>query len=129
VTSLRRYPRLADLWDMVARSAYTQLRYSPPLLAGTVVGLLLMYAVPPVATVVGLVGGSLVTAVPGVVGWVVMAGSYLPMLRRYRLSVGWAPLLPAVALGYLGMTVDSAWRHLRGRGGVWKGRTAPDRRV
>lgn len=128
VTSLRRYPRLADLWDMVARSAYTQLRYSPPLLAGTVVGLLLMYAVPPVATVVGLAGGSLVTALLGAAGWIVMAGTYLPMLRRYRLSAGWAPLLPVVALAYLGMTVDSAWRHLRGRGGAWKGRTAPRRR-
>jgi hopene-associated glycosyltransferase HpnB len=127
VTSQRRYPRPADLWDMVARSAYTQLRYSPPLLVGTVLGLLLMYAVPPVAAVVGLATGSPRTAVFGFAAWLVLAGSYLPMLRRYRLTAGWAPLLPLVALAYLGMTVDSAWRHLRGRGGAWKGRTAPAR--
>src|SRR5262249_61228393 len=32
VRSVRPYPGLAELWGMVARSAYTQLRYSPPLL-------------------------------------------------------------------------------------------------
>ena len=29
IRSRRPYPRLADLWDMIARNAYTQLRYSP----------------------------------------------------------------------------------------------------
>jgi len=125
VRSLRAYPRLADLWDMVARSAYTQLRYSLWLLAGTVLGLLMLYAVPPVAFVVGLFGQPVLAAL-GLVGWAVMAFSYLPMLRRYGLSVGWAPLLPVIALFYAGMTVDSAWRHWRGRGGAGKGRTAPD---
>ncbi len=51
VVSRRPYPRLADLWMMIARSAYHQLRYSPVLLAGTVLGLLLLYAVPPAATI------------------------------------------------------------------------------
>jgi hopene-associated glycosyltransferase HpnB len=127
VASLRRYPKLADLWDMVARSAYTQLRYSPALLAGTVAGLLLLYAVPPVATVVGFATGASATALLGAAGWLLMSASYLPMLHSYRLSAWWAPLLPGIALVYAGMTVDSAWRHLRGRGGAWKGRTAPDR--
>src|SRR5207237_1159214 len=56
-----------------------------------------------------------------------LAGGSLPVLRPYRLPCWWAPLLPGVALLYAGMTVDSAWRHVRGRGGAWKGRTAPDR--
>ena len=123
VRSLRPYPRLADLWDMVARSAYTQLRYSPLLLAGTVVGLLVLYAVPPVLGIAGLVAGQWLTAVFGLVAWLLMAGSYVPMLSRYGRSVLWAPFLPVVALVYAGMTVDSAWRHRRGRGGAWKGRT------
>jgi hopene-associated glycosyltransferase HpnB len=124
VTSLRGYPRLADLWDMIARSAYTQLRYSPVLLVATVVGLALLYLVPPVATVVGLVAGQPVPLVSGLVAWSLMAGSYLPMLRAYRLSPWRSPTLPVIALLYAGMTVDSAWRHWRGRGGAWKGRTA-----
>jgi hopene-associated glycosyltransferase HpnB len=125
VASLRRYPRLADLWDMVARSAYTQLRYSPALLAGTVVGLALLYLVPPVGTIVGLAAGRPLTLVFGLAGWLLLAGSYLPMLHAYRLAPWWAPALPVIALLYAGMTVDSAWRHWRGRGGAWKGRTAP----
>jgi hypothetical protein len=98
------------------------LRYSPALLAGTVVGLLLTYVVP----VVTAFAGGLATVL-GAAAWLVMAVSYLPMLRAYRLAIWWAPLLPGVALLYAGMTIDSAWRHWRGRGGAWKGRTAPDR--
>jgi hypothetical protein len=44
------------------------------------------------------------------------------MLRFYGVSLFWAPLLPAAALVYLAATIDSAWRHWRGRGGEWKGR-------
>ena len=55
IRSARPYPRLASLWHMVARSAYTQLRYSPLLLAGTIVGLLLLYAAPPAGAIAWLV--------------------------------------------------------------------------
>ncbi|MEU3655213.1 glycosyltransferase [Streptomyces sp. NPDC032161] len=133
VDSVRPYPRLADLWRMVSRSAYTQLRHSPVLLLGTVLGLALVYLAPPVALVAGLLGGDPVAAWAGGAAWAVMAGTYLPMLRYYRQSPWSAPLLPFTALLYLLMTVDSAVRHHRGRGAAWKGRTyarpeaAPDR--
>ena len=124
ITSVRAYPRLADLWQMVARSAYVQLRHSPALLAATVAGLLLVYAVPPAAAIGGLVVGNGLLAGLGLAAWAVMSASYLPLLRFHRVSLGWAPLLPAVALLYLAMTVDSARRHHSGRGGLWKGRVA-----
>ncbi|MGI5207533.1 glycosyltransferase [Spirillospora sp. CA-108201] len=130
VVSRRPYPRLADLWAMVARSAYHQLRYSPALLAGTVAGLLLLYAVPPAATVAGLVAGPVRGApvlAAGALAWALMAATYAPMLRFYGLSPVRAPALPLVALLYAAMTVDSARRHRAGRGGAWKGRTAPGR--
>jgi hopene-associated glycosyltransferase HpnB len=132
VRSLRPYPRLATLWDMIARSAYTQLRYSPVLLAGTLAGLLWLYALPPVAAVAGLAsaaaGGGAAAAwagVAGLAGWAGMAVSFLPALRLYRLGWWRAPLLPLVALLYAVMTADSARRHYAGRGGEWKGRTVP----
>ncbi|MFF9651057.1 glycosyltransferase [Streptomyces sp. NPDC014622] len=133
VDSVRPYPRLADLWRMVSRSAYTQLRHSPALLLGTVLGLALVYLAPPVALVAGLLGGDPVATWAGGAAWAVMTGTYLPMLRYYRQSPWSAPLLPFTALLYLLMTVDSAVRHHRGRGAAWKGRTyarpeaAPDR--
>jgi hopene-associated glycosyltransferase HpnB len=132
VASRRPYPRLADLWSMIARSAYTQLRYSPALLAGTVAGLLVVYAVPPAATIAALValalgGGAAAgwTAAAGLASWTLMSASYLPMLRLYRLSPLRAPTLAPIALLYAAMTVDSARRHHLGRGAIWKGRAAP----
>ncbi|MFG3089383.1 glycosyltransferase [Streptomyces antibioticus] len=123
VDSVRPYPRLRDLWRMVARSAYAQLRHSPLLLAGTVAGLALVYLVPPVAVVAGLVSGDTAAAVLGALAWLVMSGTYLPMLRHYRQPPWLAPLLPFTAFLYLLMTVDSAVLHYRGRGAAWKGRT------
>ncbi|MGQ4416645.1 glycosyltransferase [Streptomyces sp. SAS_269] len=123
VDSVRPYPRLHDLWRMVSRSAYAQLRHSPPLLLGTVAGLALVYLVPPAAVVAGAVTGSTATAVAGAPAWAVMAATYLPMLRYYRQPLWLAPLLPFTALLYLLMTVDSAVQHYRGRGAAWKGRT------
>ncbi|MGW1198510.1 glycosyltransferase [Streptomyces sp. NPDC002536] len=123
VDSVRPYPRLAQLWRMVSRSAYAQLLHSPLLLAGTVAGLAVVYLVPPVAVVAGAVTGGVVPLVAGAAAWTVMTGTYLPMLRYYRQPLWLAPLLPFTALLYLLMTVDSAVQHHRGRGAAWKGRT------
>jgi hopene-associated glycosyltransferase HpnB len=130
VCSRRPYLRLADLWDMVARSAYTQLRYSPVLLVAVLAGLAWLYLLPPVAAVAGLAallagGGTEAAwcAAAGLAAWSLQAVTYVPVLRLYRLSLLRAPGLPLVALLYAGMTADSARRHHAGRGGTWKGRT------
>ena len=129
VVSVRPYPGLASLWQMVARSAYTQLRYSPAVLAGTLTGLLFLYALPPAGVITGLAGvlvggdgAAAVTLGAGLVGWVLMSLSYLPMLRLYRLSPLRAPGLPLIALLYAAMTAGSARRHYTGRGAEWRGR-------
>ncbi|MGW5422494.1 glycosyltransferase [Streptomyces sp. NPDC003943] len=123
VDSIRPYPRLADLWRMVARSAYAQLRHNPLVLLGTVAGLALVYLAPPVTLVAGLLAQDAPAAWAGGAAWAVMASTYLPMLRYYRQPAWLAPLLPFTALLYLLMTVDSAVQHYRGRGAAWKGRT------
>ncbi|MER7775036.1 glycosyltransferase [Streptomyces sp. NPDC096191] len=123
VDSVRPYPRLRDLWRMVSRSAYAQLRHNPLVLAGTVAGLALVYLVPPLAVVVGAARGETAAAVLGGAAWLVMAGTYAPMVRHYRQPLWLAPLLPFTAFLYLLMTVDSAVQHYRGRGAAWKGRT------
>ncbi|MFD9571372.1 glycosyltransferase [Streptomyces sp. NPDC059982] len=123
VDSVRPYPALGDLWRMVSRSAYAQLRHRPLLLAGTVAGLVLVYLVPPGALLAGLAAGRPAVAWAGGLAWLLMAGTYLPMLRYYRQPAVLAALLPLTALLYLLMTVDSAVRHYRGRGSAWKGRT------
>jgi hopene-associated glycosyltransferase HpnB len=115
VESVRPYEGLGALWNMVARSAYAQLRHNPLLLAGTVCGLALVYLVPPVATAAGVWQGA--------AAWALMTLTYVPMLRCYRQPLWLAPTLPVTAALYLLMTVDSALRHGRGRGAEWKGRT------
>ncbi len=134
VHSRRAYPGLAELWQMIARSAYTQLRYSPALLAGTVASLCWLYLLPMAATIGGLAAGlagggpaAWCCAAAGLAGWALMTTSFVPVLRLYRLSPLRAPGLPVIALLYAAMTVDSARRHYAGRGGEWKGRTVPAR--
>ncbi|GAB2998949.1 glycosyltransferase [Amycolatopsis acidiphila] len=123
--SLRPYPTLRSLWQMISRSAYTQLRHSPLLLAGTVAGLALVFLAPPALTVAGaLLRDELVWA-PAAAAWLVMALTFVPMLRHHRQPVAAAALLPVTATLYLLMTVDSAVRHWRGRGATWKGRSYP----
>jgi hopene-associated glycosyltransferase HpnB len=137
IRSARPYPDLASLWHMIARSAYVQLRYNPLLLAGTLLGLLLIYAVPPVALLAALIAvvanpgaagdigpATVAAGAAGLVGWGLMTASFVPMLRFYRLSALRAPVLPLVALLYAAMTADSARRHYSGRAVSWRGRTA-----
>jgi hopene-associated glycosyltransferase HpnB len=120
--SIRPYGGLDDIWSMVARSAYTQLGYSPVLLIGTLVGMVLTYLAGPLAFLSYPWHGSGFAALAGAVAWVLMSVAVTPTLRLYRQPLWLAPLLPVVALFYCAMTFSSAWAHYRGRGGAWKGR-------
>jgi hopene-associated glycosyltransferase HpnB len=120
--SLRPYPSLATIWTMVARTAFTQLGYSPFLLVGALVGMVLVYLVPPVAVIAGALIKNWPVVITGLVTWLLMSLAYWPTVRLYRLSPLWAYSLPAIALLYNLMTLDSALRHWRGQGGAWKGR-------
>jgi hypothetical protein len=103
---------------MVARSAYDQLRCSPALLAGTVGALALTFFAPPLSTV--LAAG--LARMLGILAWLLMAISFQPTLRFYRRSPFWGAALPLIAASYLAFTINSAYQHRRGRGGLWKGR-------
>jgi hopene-associated glycosyltransferase HpnB len=117
-TSIRPYAGMDEIGRMVARSAYAQLGYSPTLLCGTVLGMVVVYAAPPLLAI--FAGGT--TGIMGTVTWLLMAGAYQPMLRFYRLSPVWGPLLPVTGVCYTVFTMNSAIQHWRGRGGMWKGR-------
>jgi len=118
VASLRGYPSWRDLWMLIARSAFTQLHYSAPLLVLAIFGMFVTYIYP----VMALLAADPVVRGFGLLGWVMMTISYLPMLAYHRQSPFWAPVLPLVALFYSLATIDSARRYWLGRGGAWKGR-------
>lgn len=120
--SLRAYDTLESIWTMVARTAYTQLNYSPLLLLGTLLGMILVYLVAPLGLGWAIATGSLLWGTIAAATWGLMAFSYGPTVRLYGLSWGWAWLLPVIGLLYTLMTLDSARRHWQGQGGAWKGR-------
>lgn len=121
--SLRGYDNLKVIWDTIARTAYTQLNYSPLLLLGTVIGMAIVYLVAPICLAIALFTGNFLVAGISILTWLLMIWAYLPTIRLYNLSITWAVCLPAIAFLYTLMTIDSAIKHYRGKGGAWKGRT------
>jgi hopene-associated glycosyltransferase HpnB len=116
--SIRPYPGFADIWHMIARTAFTQLRYSAVLLALTLLGLILVWWVPAAAMLLG--HGPRFAA--GLLAFTLSAVSYLPTLARYRCNRLWALALPLIALFYMAATCGSALNYWRGRGARWKNR-------
>ncbi len=116
--SIRPYNGVSEVGKMVSRSAYAQLSYSPLVLAGTVMGMLVLYALPPLAAL----DPSGPAGLAGLLAWFAMAVSFQPMLRFYKLSPVWGLALPAIGIVYTVFTFESARQHWRGRGGMWKGR-------
>ena len=117
--SLRAYTTFAEIRDMIARTAFTQLRYSPLLLLGTLLGMLLTYLAP----IALLFAPNPATRILAAVTWLTMTLLYLPTTRFYGQSPAWALCLPLTALFYSYATFLSAVRHYLGRGAQWKGRT------
>ena len=118
VRSVRAYPAVEDIRKMVSRTAYAQLQYSPLILLATVLGLAVTYLFPVLLTVFA----SGLAQILGLAAWLLMALAFQPILRFYRVSPLWGVALPAIAATYMAFTLDSAYQHARGRGGMWKGR-------
>lgn len=118
VLSLRPYDGFDDIRRMVARSAYAQLHYSPILLLGTIIAMSVIYIAPPVVAVFA----GFPANVLGAAACLLMFIAYQPTLRFYNRSPLWGFALPLIAMAYVGFTLDSAYQHMRGRGGLWKGR-------
>lgn len=123
VKSLRPYEGLGDIWRMVARTAFEQLRHSTWLLLASVLGMTIMYLGPPLCLAGGLLRGDSAAAAIGGLAWLLMAAAYRPTLALYREPAWRAMTLPIAGLLYTLMSIDSAWRSWRGRGGGWKART------
>jgi hopene-associated glycosyltransferase HpnB len=116
--SLRPYPHVSDIRHMVTRTAFAQLGYSPLVLAGTLLGLALVYLAP-VMTALFAWG---ISQLAGWLAWIIMAVMFQPMLRFYRLSPLWGLALPLIGVFYAAFTLESAFQHWAGKGGMWKGR-------
>jgi hopene-associated glycosyltransferase HpnB len=117
-TSIRRYPTFADIWQMISRTAFTQLRHSAALLCLTLAALTLVWLVPPAAALLCRGWGFLA----GLSACLLAVASFVPTLARYQRSYLWAAALPLIALFYMAATLSSALNFWRGRGASWKSR-------
>jgi len=117
-TSVRPYGSMAEIRAMIARSAFAQLGYSSLALAGTMAGMIVVYAAPPLFALLAHDSAQ----ASGILAWAAMALAFQPILSFYRLSPLWGPVLPLIGAVYAVFTFDSALQHWRGRGGMWKGR-------
>ncbi len=117
-TSVRPYRGMADIRAMISRSAFAQLGYSSLALAGTMAGMTVVYAAPPLFALLAHDSAQ----ASGILAWAEMALAFQPILNFYRLSPLWGLAVPLIGLVYTLFTLDSALQHWRGRGGMWKGR-------
>jgi hopene-associated glycosyltransferase HpnB len=118
VQSLRPYVQFEEIRRMVVRSAYAQLQFSPWRLTLVVLAMLMVFVAPVVLTLWADGWVRLIAFAT----WITMAALFIPMAKRHRVPLWSCIALPAIASVYLAFTIESAYQHLRGRGGLWKGR-------
>jgi len=118
VRSIRPYEKLRTIWEMVARTAFTQLHYSGLVLALCTAIMVLSFVVPGL----GLFLPSGMAKFFSALGLAIMILCYLPTLKFYGLPGRWALALPLIGILYLAMTWTSAMRYWLGGGSHWKGR-------
>jgi hopene-associated glycosyltransferase HpnB len=117
--SLRAYSTFSEIRDMIARTAFTQLRYAAPLLVGTLLGLAITYLAP----IALLFAHDTATRLLALATWLLMSLLFLPTVRFYRVCTHWAATLPLAATFYSAATALSALRYWTNRGAQWKGRS------
>ncbi len=106
--SLRGYDQLADFWQMVQRSAYTQLHFSPLLLTVAIIGIVFSHVLP-----------AILLCLPALI---VMAAIYWPTVRFHGLSPLWVLSLPIAAVLFGAMTISSALAYHLGWSNQWRNR-------
>ena len=122
VRSLRAYATLGDFWSMVARSAFTQLRYSAWWLLLATALMVVTLLMPIVGVVVGVATADLRLTLTAGAAWLALAAAYWPVVTFYRLPVAAAATLPLAAALFLAMTWSSAIGYWRGTRARWKAR-------
>ena len=120
--SLRCYNNLSSIWEMVARTAFTQINYSFLNSFGVIFCMATTYLSPPVLFIFGIMYNSEFALSAGLGSWMLMMYAYRPTIEYFGISKIWLVTLPLAGFFYTLMTISSAVQNFFGRGGVWKGR-------
>ena len=122
IKSVRGYQGLKSLWNMVARSAFTELKYSYFRLFMCTIGMILLFVFPVYAFFFGLFSSDSLLILASTATYLVMTCSYVFAIRFYQISLLFAFTMPFIGLLYMLMTIDSAIRYTMGTKASWKGR-------
>jgi hopene-associated glycosyltransferase HpnB len=122
VRSVRVYGELREFWRMVSRSAFTQLKYSTPLLLLATLLMVVTLLIPVAGVFAAAASGAPRIALVAAGAWLAMSLAYWPVVRFYRLPAAWVLTLPMAGALFLAMTWSSALDHWRGTGARWKNR-------
>jgi hopene-associated glycosyltransferase HpnB len=121
VTSHRAYDSLQEIWNLVARFAFTYLRYNTALLILCTTLMLSAYWAAPFALLFLEMSDGMKYFLA--TGYALLFVCYWPSARFYRLNPIWVLLHPLAGSLYMAMTWSSAIRYWRGQRSEWKGRT------
>ena len=116
--SVRTYGDLSSIWNMVTRSAFTQLGYSTTVLLACSLVFAAAFWLPWAALFFPGIGAKMLAGL----ALATMVTAYLSTLRFYGLSSAWALAMPLIGTLYLAMTWTSAVRYWRGQRSRWKDR-------
>jgi hopene-associated glycosyltransferase HpnB len=122
--SLRGYGMFAEIRNMIARTAFTQLHYSILLLVMALAGLFVTFLLPWFSFFAGEDPAWFLAST----AICLMTVTFGVTVRFYGLPWPWALTLPIAAVCYGYATLLSAARYWLGRGGQWKGRAQAPRR-
>ncbi|GKS69874.1 hopene-associated glycosyltransferase HpnB [Nitrosomonas sp. PY1] len=117
--SHRGYSGLMQIWNMVARTAFTQLRYSSVLLILCTFIMIAMFWIGPMAF---LFSSTQLLLLIGMFSWIAMFFAYIHTLVYYQRSILWVLALPLIGTLYLAMTWTSVLRYWNGERAHWKDR-------
>ena len=120
--STRACDNLAAIWQMVARTAYSQLHFSPLLLLICSLLMLLAFFSPLLGIFLGLAVANVTAVVSGFITLIIMFACFLPVLRYYNVALRYLTGILVAGMLFLPMTWSSACMHYQGAGAGWKGR-------
>jgi len=117
--SVRGYGSFAEIRNMIARTAFTQLHYSFVLLLAVLAALFVTFLLPWFSFLAGEDPAWFLAST----AICLMTVTFGVTVRFYSVPWPWALALPITAMYYGYATCVSAVRCWLGRGGQWKGRT------
>ena len=122
ITSSRGYTKLSQIWRMVSRTAYEQLKNSLVFLKLSLLGMFLLYQLPLISGLFAIFNSKYEIFLINLITTLFIILSFIPTVNFYKLKYSYSLLLPLSSFIYILMTISSAYNYYFRQGNSWKGR-------